>query len=279
MWLFGLEQFFAASGLHADAARIAFAAASLDRTALQWWHLISVVAARPGGAAVPTTWSQFSAALIARFQAINVERAARDRLHDLRQTGGVAAYAAAFQQVLLRVPDLTDAAAKHQFIHGLKPTVQRELLFRDPASLTDALAMAERVDSVVYRTQPPPGPRRPAAAGADGGPTAMDLGQLEDYAEAQEEWTDDAEPEEEVAAVGPARPAGRGPPPAGRGPPSAARAPYLDPEERRRCLESQLCFKCKRPGHRSGQCPASRPNSAHPNGRRPLQAGAAGPRA
>ena len=34
----------------------------------------------------------------------------------------------------------------------------------------------------------------------------------------------------------------------------AIRIKKLTPEERQRCFENNLCFKCRKPGHRSNQC-------------------------
>ena len=30
----------------------------------------------------------------------------------------------------------------------------------------------------------------------------------------------------------------------------------LTPEERKRCIEKGLCFRCRKPGHLSGECPS-----------------------
>jgi len=182
-WLFALDQYFVAAGVEEETPRVAFAGAMLDRTALAWWQLLKKSEAR-GGEEAPATWAAFQAALATRFQPINAERVAREQLMSLRQSGGVAAYAARFQQLLLKVVDLPEAHLVHMFIAGLKPDVQKELRIRDPAALAEAITTAERVDSVLrpqdraFQPRPPLPSPAPRLYGGSG-PSPMELGAVQ----------------------------------------------------------------------------------------------------
>jgi hypothetical protein len=82
-WLFGLEQRFEAEGVTNDVACITYAAMLLEGTALSWWMYVRSAQAS-GASPAPSTWQSWRAALLARFQPVNQERAARDRLAALR---------------------------------------------------------------------------------------------------------------------------------------------------------------------------------------------------
>lgn len=264
VWAFSADNFFNLAGATNDGQRIAYAVARLEKTALQWWQY-QVLAAARGGAPLPTTWQQFVAALIARFQPINAERAARDRLMSITQSGSVAAYASTFQKLLMRVTDLPAAQVLHFFVHGLQPAVKRELLFRPPPDLATAIIDAERVASVLAQTQPRAGNTGCLlAAPARSGPTPMELGAALDEDAEFDPFTD------ELAAV-------RAPPPrrpASTGRSSAAGTPLskLTPEQRRHCMANNLCLRCRKPGHRAADCIGNN-QGANPKGGRPPRAG------
>jgi len=78
------------------------------------------------------------------------------QLAGLRQKGSVQQYAITFQDLARKVA-LPDAAAKAQFVRGLKPHVQRGLIIGDDKdTLNAAITEATRIDSELYsigRTQ------------------------------------------------------------------------------------------------------------------------------
>lgn len=183
VWLFSLTTYFRASHVAAEAEQLAFAPAMLEGPALAWW-MSNVRAAENGsGPSAPTTWHEFATALTQRFQPINAERVSRDRLLSLRQLNSVSSYASAFQQLILYCPDISPQEQLHRFVHGLKPHVQRELLLREPADISTAISMAERVDTITYR--PPHRPNYSGHSNGGYGATPMELGALEGDGEGQ----------------------------------------------------------------------------------------------
>lgn len=282
-WLFSVETFFAASNLHQDGARIAFAATCLEKTALAWFQYVTHAAAA-GAIPAITTWAMFSMALTSRFQPINATRVARDKLLTLSQTGSVAEYAARFQQLLLKVQDLSAEECKHRFVHGLKPSVRRELLFREPTTLADAISTAERVDSVLYQTTSsfasrPPRPIFAGRTNGGGGPQPMELGALdEDSFPDEHSWEESYEqsdvetPDEEFAAMR-LKPRQSSARTTRTAPTNKPNVPLqrLTPEQRAECDAKGLCYRCRKEGHSSRDCP--RNTFDPPNGPRPGRAG------
>ena len=281
-WLFSLSLSFDANGTTTDIARIAFAAAMLDKHALTWWRAV-LQAAAVGGPPAPATWVAFCSALAARFQPPNSKRVARDRLLILRQATSVAQYAARMQQLLLECPDIGPEDQKHRFVSGLKPHIKRELMLREPRDLTEAIEMAERVDSVVYTSTP----RFPAMS-VRTGPMPMELGAMQksDSEEAGDGWDQHnlelqyEELHERLNALGLQLGRHPGDRAAPRTPPSAAARPAMagwrspplrtpmTAEQRADAIARGLCFRCLKPGHCSLECPKraalSRPKGGAP---------------
>ena len=148
MWIFSLSVYFAAVGLVQDAQRVAYATALLRGAAMEWWRF--KLLHQP-----PTSWDDFSRALVSQFMPVAAERLARDRLIRLRQDGSVQRYIADFRRLLLRVTDISNADATHRFIQGLRPNLAREVNIRDPDSLDTAMAIAQRADHYNFRSRLP----------------------------------------------------------------------------------------------------------------------------
>jgi hypothetical protein len=49
-----------------------------------------------------------------------------------------------------------------KFLRGLKPKTRMELELKDPQTLTEAIRLADRFDSIVYRKTVPPNPSTPS---------------------------------------------------------------------------------------------------------------------
>jgi hypothetical protein len=64
------------------------------------------------------TWDDFKKELTSRFQAVNTVRAARDRLANIRQEKTVRSYVEAFQNLVMQIPDITNAEALDRFVRG-----------------------------------------------------------------------------------------------------------------------------------------------------------------
>ena len=104
-----------------------------------------------------------------------------DAFHDLTQTGSVADYVTAFEDLRLRLTDVSEAEAIRKFQGGLKNHVKKALR-RKAAHLRTRLSLAQDMESALVedpahatanRARPPA--RAPAAPARNADPRAMDL--------------------------------------------------------------------------------------------------------
>jgi hypothetical protein len=132
---------------------------------------------------------------------------------------------------MLEIPNMSDEEQLHRYIAGLKPLTKQHLLINNPATLEDAMNMADRVDTATFeaRNQAAANQRRrpnrwgrPMPNFNAGGPAPMELGAM-------------------------------------NGPRTK-----LTPAERQYLIDNNGCFYCRRLGHTLPQC-RLRPN----NQRRP----------
>lgn len=130
---------FAAYGapLATEQARIAFAVSYLGPVPLQWWD------ANPAHQSVQT-WSEFVSLLRARFRPVHAARQARTELFKIKQapSQSAGAYAAAFQELLVSLPDMHVDDAVFLFIRGLSPALKRRVGDKEFATLSAAVNAA-----------------------------------------------------------------------------------------------------------------------------------------
>jgi hypothetical protein len=95
------------------------------------------------------TWDDFKKELTSRFQAVNAVRAARDRLANIRREKTVRGYVEAFQNLVMQIPDITNAEALDRFVRGLKPRTKQEVVMREPYNFEEAIHLADWFDSLI----------------------------------------------------------------------------------------------------------------------------------
>lgn len=130
---------FAAYGapLASEQARIAFAVSYLGPVPLQWWD------ANPAHQTVQT-WDEFVKLLRARFRPVHAAKQARTELFKIKQapSQSAGAYAAAFQELLVSLPDMHVDDAVFLFIRGLSPSLKRRIGDKEFATLSAAINAA-----------------------------------------------------------------------------------------------------------------------------------------
>lgn len=235
-WIFAVELWFTAGHVTSDPDRIIFAVSLLRDTALVWWRSIHEL---PD---VPTTWSEYKAAIIVAFEPVNPAESARDRLATLRQTGSVRTYASFFRSIAMSIPNITDDEKKDRFIRGLKSKTMQEVKLRCPESFDEAVRMSVRFDSLMWRS--PSG--NPGKNGhTNPRPEPMDLGAISAFPNGQPTAVRSA-----VNAVN-ARPSYRDVTTGNSNP----RRSKLTEEERAKLRREGKCFKCRQHGHLARECP------------------------
>ena len=159
MWLSKMEQCFIGTGLAAD-RQVAVATSYLEGAANTWWcaHIIETTPADLLALRI-TTWNEFKAALTAQFRTIHPEKLARDKLWSLKQTTSVTNYLYEFNTLCLDIGDIADSEKLDKFVRGLKASVAEKLEIEDPRTLHEAMAIAQRIDQIQFRSREKTHPR------------------------------------------------------------------------------------------------------------------------
>jgi hypothetical protein len=231
-WLYKAGHFLTNCRITTDIERITIATQYFSGAALTWWRSLEL------DSAAPNTWEGFEAALLETFKEHNKAETARDRLAAARQVASVKTYATLLRNLKLEIPHISDDEIKDRFIRGLKRRTQEEVRMREPATFEQAVKIAERYDSLLYRTNINHNGRTSGRYNTSSGDsTPMDLDAI-------------THPN-----VHPSLPRTNGGGQASRS--------KLSDEERQRLIKEGKCFRCRQTGHISKNCPLRREQSNH----------------
>jgi Retrotransposon gag protein len=89
-----------------------------------------------------TTWTDLKEQMISYYQPLHEELRARDSLHSLRQRGTVDEYSKAFNELVVKVPQMTLEEKFYVFIKGLKHNVQVSVSLHSPSTIEQAKLLA-----------------------------------------------------------------------------------------------------------------------------------------
>ena len=159
MWLNKMEQCFIGTAL-AEERQVAVATSYLEGAANTWWcaHIIETTPDNLREQRI-VKWSDFKEALTAQFRTIHPEKLARDKLWSLKQTTSVTNYVYDFNTLCLDIGDIAESEKLDKFVRGLKASVAEKLEIEDPQTLTDAMAIAQRIDQIQFRAREKSQPR------------------------------------------------------------------------------------------------------------------------
>lgn len=234
VWLFDMDVYFDAQRIMpSDVDKIAYAASLLRRHAKAWWadYRTRLAAGHVEAAGVIDTWERFKASLTARFQPVDTEKTAFDRLRALQQRTSVASYTYDFLNLTTDITNFPDNLKLMQYVSGLKPHIRTQVEISNPTNLNAAIQIAERVDVSSFPKNRGLGrmgmrshasaPFGSARGHASNGPAPMELGSM------QQRGSN------------------------GRFQPRR----QLTDAERDRLRRQGACFYCRQPGHISINCP------------------------
>ncbi|XP_039038705.1 uncharacterized protein LOC120176331 [Hibiscus syriacus] len=127
-FLWGLDQYFAATGITEDAKK--------------WRRRCNDV--KRGNAAIET-WVEFQVEFKEQFYPEYAEDEARSKLRHLKQEGSLREHVRKFVELMLQVPNLSEEDGFFTFMDGLKPWAKNELRRRGVKELSVALTTAESI--------------------------------------------------------------------------------------------------------------------------------------
>lgn len=242
-FFYSLEAHFklAGPGAHTDTQKVTWAKTLLTGTALRWMVYVEQQVANKTMADPFTSWDDFKKAVRAHFKAANTEVVARERLNTLQQMGSIIKYSDLFNATLADVMSMDEQSKISAYIRGLKSAdVKLEVRRTKPQTLEEAQAAAFDADNILHENRTTANYKGRSSNGQfmSGGRAHHTSAAPMDLGEAEQEQDEDApQDEDQCAAVD-----------------SKGRA-RLSPEEHERCRKNNLCFNCKRSGHRSRDCP------------------------
>jgi hypothetical protein len=131
---------------HSEADWLAKIVLHLDGTAAEYYEYMRLAHGPSPFATVEDLLQQ----LIRIFNPEGSEVNPRDQLDRCHQRGPVQGYIKEVMGIIVRIPDMGPADAKHRFISGLKPALQKAVIMYHPASLEEAIKLAADADLPVY---------------------------------------------------------------------------------------------------------------------------------
>ena len=219
-------------GDHNNVESMNIALSYLTGMAHEWW----IVYSKTDEGATIHSWPGLKQALAHRFETLNKEKIARDKLARWKQVKDVSTFNDDFNKILLDIPDIGMKDQIDRYARGLKSYIWKALCTKEYTKLSDLMRDAERVESA-YRGQSSStsmrssGPKNGSGSrnGNQGSPVPMDIGNVGI---------------KQPLAVQSAN----------------AELKKLDKEERERCMREGLCLRCRQKGHMARNCPKGRRN-------------------
>jgi len=176
--------------------------------------------------AATLTWEEVRTAIRNFFTPPNKDRRLHDEWAQLRQTTTVAEYVGRFYKLGMQLPPMEPTHLLDKFLRGLKPKTRMELELKDPQTLAEAIRLADRFDSIVYRKTVSLAPSTPAHS---------------------HEYESGGEPMQiDAMRTKPKTPST----------PKTVTLKKLTAEERTHLRSIGACFRCRKTGHVSRECPS-----------------------
>lgn len=110
-----------------DEEALQIAVSYLQESAHEWW--ISFCQTEEGE--LVEGWEDLKTALVDRFDTINKEKSARDKLARWRQIKDVASFNEDFQKIILEIPNISMEEQVDRYTRGLKSYIWKELCTND----------------------------------------------------------------------------------------------------------------------------------------------------
>ncbi|KAF7720687.1 hypothetical protein EC973_006485 [Apophysomyces ossiformis] len=106
-----------------------------------WWRKLEQLEEEP------RTWGSFKRRLNEEFHLVFTLQMAHDKIVELQQTGLIEAYVDEFQNIQLKISNMTKEEAMDRFVRRLKKEVRVHVLMQEPESLDRAIHTALAYES------------------------------------------------------------------------------------------------------------------------------------
>lgn len=140
-FLWDLEQYFRAARIHGR-DKVLVASMYLVDDAKHWWRTQTDETLN-GNLTTIESWDEFKTQLRAQFLPNNASWLAREALKDLKQNGSVRDYVKSFSSLMLDIKNMSEEDKLFNFMKGLKPWAQLELMRQRVDNLSMAVSSAE----------------------------------------------------------------------------------------------------------------------------------------
>lgn len=212
----------------------------LKQHAAQWYNTLSSTDRHQ-----IVDFESFAKMFLSRFRPLDVVGQARRKLVKLSQTGSVDSFNQQFMQLMQLIPTMNEDERVECYRSKLKFELKKQLITQEYYRLSDIMNVALRTDALLYehnfisqrpnqfKNRPFAGKYRNESTAPTYTPVAVNNVKIDSH-EPQNE-NENASQDQQVSFnyVAP-RP--------------------MDEAERQRCKEQRLCFRCRKPGHRSADC-------------------------
>ncbi len=149
--------------------KIKYTLSYLPDDGFQWWETVNL-----NNQVNIATFKSFQIELLKFFEPVNMEVNARETLSSWEQTGAlnpISAFNAEVTKLLLQIPTMANDEQILHYSQGLKNRMRLEIERSEITSLTDAMRIADRIDSIYTRGS------FPYQGGFGNGVTPMDVPQ------------------------------------------------------------------------------------------------------
>ena len=195
-----------------DPDSLKVAASYLTGPAHEWW--IAYMNSSEGDEI--ESWSEMKEALTTRFDTLNKEKIARDKLAHWKQIKDIRTFNEDFQKIILDIPNISMEEQVDRYSRGLKNYIWKDLCTNDYDDITEVMRDAERVEATHRRSgnnvpRSSYTPNSNTTPDTTQQPVPMEIGNVE--------------------------------------------IKKLTKEEREECMKKGLCLRCRQPGHIAKHCP------------------------
>ena len=231
-FLVTLERYLRLSSVPQD-QWVDYAASSLRHQADKWFRV--QLTTEGAQSTFATNYNTFKTEFLKQFKPLNAVLTARDKMTKLRQTASAIAYTHRFLDLKLEIPDMSEAESKDRYMRGLKPRVFQKVRVENPNTLNEMIQMAQQFDEAVFNC-------RQFVGRSYSNPDAMEMDAM-----------DDDDEQESLNAINTKSRSSNGK--QKKQFKKKTTDSKMNYNEKIRCMQGGLCFKCRKQGHRIKDCP------------------------